>query len=132
MSVVWRHAVSRFGRAAGARLGPYEPVLREMIFNPVPGAAEPMIAVARREKHLDGRAIPFAVDPHIGKYRGRNYWRFHISAFEFWMKLDAMPHHFPDGVLANGRDPLLVCDLGPEDIRGAPQYQKIFARMGAK
>lgn len=131
MSVVWRYVVSRLGRADRVSLGPYEARLRSLVFSPASAQLEPDIMICRSASQLDGRTIPFAVDPHSGRVGGLIYWRFLVSSLDFRMKLDARRDGMPDALLANGKDPLIVCDLGAEDIRQVPAYQAIFARMAA-
>jgi len=131
MSVVWRFAVSRRGRALGARLGPYEGRLRALVFDRHSSDAEPDIVVMRREHQLDGRTIPFALQPHWAKVNGVTYWQFHIATLDFRLKLDARLDGVPAALLAKDADPLIVTDLGPVDVQNDPTYAKIFARMSA-
>jgi hypothetical protein len=132
MSVVWRYVVSGHGKAAGVSLGPHEARLRTLLFTPQPGQAEPAIVIARCAQILDGQEVLLALHPHCGRVHGLINWRFHIAGFEFWMALDSRAHLFPRDVLANGHDPIVVCELDAEDIRRAEQYQGIFGRMARR
>lgn len=131
MSVVWRYCVSHFGLAQGAKLGPWEHTLRSLIFDGRTTVTAPDLMVIRQLAQIDGRTIPFATQPHSARHNGITYWQFQVAGLLFRLKLDRRPDGMPAMLLAAGSDPLVVCDMGPQDVRHVKGYQRVFERMAA-
>lgn len=131
MSVFWRFTVSRHGKAVGAHLGPYEARLRTLVFEPSAGHSEPEIVVVRHDYQIDGRTIKFAINPHSARINGIMRWQFHIASLDFQMKLGDRPDGLPQMLYAQGSDPLIVVDNGPEDVRDTKAIRTILDRIGA-
>lgn len=129
IAVIWRYCVSRFGRRQSQKLGSWETILRSLLFDSHPTATMPDLMIIRQQAQIDGRTIPFATQPHSARHQGITYWQFQVAGLQFRMKLDRRPDGMPPMLLAAGSDPLVVPNLGPQDVRHVKGYQQVFQRM---
>lgn len=128
-SIVWRTVVSASGKKSKLSLGPYEPVLRNAVFND--GAYELNFFVSKMNlRSGDGKPAPMCIAPYPQNVAGLRVWHFLCGELAFYLKTDKRP--LPPGwnlIVANDRNPILVSELDPLDLRNVKLISGIVARM---
>ncbi len=88
LSVLWRADASTHRFFAKVKLGPHEPVLREMIRTGNPGDSEDYAITLAKFDHVVGKAI---LDPHRERYDDVNYIRLYLAGYVAYVKVDSRP-----------------------------------------
>ena len=118
LSVLWRADASTHRFFAKVKLGPHEPVLREMIRTGNPGDAEDYAITLAKFDHVAGKGI---LDPQPGRYDDVNYIRLYLGGYVVYIKVDSRP---TPGVLGRLKidvgSPLVV---GLRNLAGSPELR---------
>jgi hypothetical protein len=85
ISVLWRASISSHYFFKRVKLGPYESVARKMILENEPGSAEDFSVVIAKFSEPNVTGI---LDPHKDKYDGVNFYRFYMTGFVIYVKVD--------------------------------------------
>jgi hypothetical protein len=130
-STVWRHVVSKHGRAHGLDLGPYRKIIKEHLFQ---DATLPLGALVGRSNIVDplGKRIELGLAPYRRKLLDWTIWHFTIAGFDFYLKVDKRP--FPrqwKEFLANDNNPIALPLIDPQSIHEIPMLRPIFAQMAS-
>jgi hypothetical protein len=132
-SVLWRHALSDRMAGSGIDVGPWEPKLRDLIFNG--GSYNPQFCIAKRDLLVNGIILKPSVImvPHRKPVWGRRGWAFELAGFIWGVKLDdrSSGRMFPD-LTANDRDPVPVWMFDPLPVTEREGLVDALARMGAQ
>lgn len=130
-ATVWKTVVSNHGRQAGVSLGPYEPLIRSIVFDG--NDAHLPFMVSRNVFRLAGEDLRVGVLPHPQKLADRRTWLFAIGGLQFFLKTDqrAFPADWKP-YLGNDNDPLVLTDVSEMDIRKVPILRPIFDRMAKR
>lgn len=107
MSVLWRASASSHLFYAQVDVGPYEPILREMLIKKDAGEPDNFSVVLW--KYDDHPSSTVIFDPFRARYEGINCFRFRLHRYVSWVKVDKRP--FPSGireVQLSKRPPMLV------------------------
>jgi hypothetical protein len=85
ISVLWRASISDQYFYKRVNIGAYESVLREMILSNNPGAPEdfPVVIAKFGDPNVTGM-----LDPHKDNFDGINFYRFYITGFVIYVKVD--------------------------------------------
>jgi hypothetical protein len=94
MSVLWRASVSSHLFYSSVDIGPYEPLLRDMLNSK--NAGEPDIFSVVLWKYDDHPSATVIFDPFRARYEGVNCFRFRLHRYVAWIKVDKRP--FPKGI----------------------------------
>lgn len=85
ISLLWRASISSQYFYKRVSLGPYERVLREMILKNDPGAPEDFpIVIAKFSDPI----VTGMLDPHKDNFEGINFYRFYMTGFVIYIKVD--------------------------------------------
>jgi hypothetical protein len=107
----------------------YEPILRKAVFNH--GAYALDFFVSKMNLQIgDGKPAPMCIAPYPQKIAGLRVWHFLCGELAFYLKTDKRP--LPAGwdlILANDRNPILVSELDPLDLRDVKLISGIVGRM---
>lgn len=103
LSIIWRASISKRPNFVEIDLGPYNDVVRDMIFSEAPLASSTALQVAleRLESiHLDAAGL-FSI-PRPSGLGGRNGYGFMLGGFRVFVKVDkrALPGNQTNGVLS--------------------------------
>jgi len=85
ISVLWRASISDQYFYKRVNLGAYESVLREMILSNNPGAPEDFPVVIAK---FDDPNVTGMLDPHKDNFDGINFYRFYMTGFVIYVKVD--------------------------------------------
>ncbi len=85
LSVLWRASISSQPFYKRINLGPYECIIREMILKETPGAEEYFSVVLAKFSDPNVTGI---LDPHKDKFDGVNFYRFYMTGFVIYIKVD--------------------------------------------
>lgn len=124
-AVVWRHgASSRYGKVT---LGPFEPALRNYVFDGDQRAFRPEVFVHAfyddrfSRETLDGMLLPVS----RGELVGRRAWGFTVRGLHFLMKMDSRPLTVLDRRLLLGETPDLV--VVNKALRGSSEERQMIS-----
>ena len=85
ISVLWRASISNHYFFKRVKLGPYESIARKMILKKESGSSEDFSVVIAKFSEPDITSI---LDPHKDKYDGVNFYRFYMTGFVIYIKVD--------------------------------------------
>ncbi len=85
ISVLWRAAISNHVFFKRIKLDPYQDEIKEMVLNGDPGAPEKYPVVIAKFRDPNMTAI---LDPHKDKFDGINFYRFYMTGFVIYIKVD--------------------------------------------
>ena len=85
ISVLWRASISNHYFFKRVKLGPYESIARKMILENEPGSAEDFSVVIAKFSEPNVTGI---LDPHKDRYDGVNFYRFYMTGFVIYVKVD--------------------------------------------
>lgn len=128
-ATVWRHVVSKHGKAHDLDLGPHKATIEKYLFESEP---LPFEAIVGRSNLVDlaGKRIEFGLAPYKRNLLDWEVWHFTIGGFDFYLKTDSRP--FPNEwkfLLANDNDPIITPLIDPILVHDVPMLQPIFAQM---
>ena len=85
ISILWRASVSSHYFYSRVKLGPYQNMAREMILKKDPGSAEDFSVLVAKFSDPNVTGI---LDPHIDRFDGINFYRFYMTGFVIYIKVD--------------------------------------------
>lgn len=129
ISVLWRAAISNHIFFKRIKLGPYQDEIKEMILNGDPGTPEkyPVVIAKFREPNMTA-----FLDPHNDKFDGINFYRFYMTGFVIYIKVDKRetPQFLKDFYirenqpicillrdLHNSKDGKIIIDIAKQNLR---------------
>jgi len=89
LSILWRAHVSSQVIFKKVKLGPHEPIIRELLLTG--NAFDSNSYSVILSKWIDGGFGPVIMDPFREKYDGLNFYRFYCGRYIFSIKVDSRP-----------------------------------------
>lgn len=131
-SILWRFHISQLFEAAQVDVGPYEPVLRGIVFEGADVSSKPETIVVANRWGKVGRADDIIILPVQRPHDGVRHWHMTFAGLTFLVKLDKRAYPLLDQYKVNGRSELvsILRDLGSSIER--PGIDQIVSRMGEK
>ncbi len=89
LSILWRAHASSHPAFSKVKLGPHEPVIRDLLLNNDAGAPDQYSVII--SKWTNDEFGPVFMDPFREKYAGINFYRVYCGRYVFSIKVDARP-----------------------------------------
>jgi hypothetical protein len=128
---IWRFTASRHGRGLKA-LGPYEPILRAIVFEEAPKLL-PLLIARNHLRMPDGSESTLVIAPFPIRFGHWRCWNFTVGGVHFYTKLDRQP--FPADwhrYLVGESNPLSLFQLDGTLVSDVPILQPLLKRMVAR
>lgn len=128
LSIVWRHAHSKTGRAIGLSLGAHERRVRDAVFDHSDVGYQ--LVLTSSHHSIKGEPVDITSLPARGRIGGLNTWRFTLAQINFSLAITNEQWPPPlSNLLASTRDPAIVFTGPLIETADHPAHQGILARM---